>query len=235
MEFAGLIGKLCERYPARGGTELIDFDEWKAMDDMSENVWVPKDKTDVLCEVISEIPEGWGLQSAAQNPTTDLNPTHDDDSLAINPGASGLAIATSSSAWNYNGIPSFYELSTSALAETDPRLKYAIRLKRDKSHTVTSEGRSAVSATPCLNNYHANPAGGAELVAVSAIEVVFRRPYIDSSCPGGGTMGRDNCYGRERGKANEIGSLFNPYWEVRLVQSQASLTEAQVLQGATLP
>ncbi len=212
----------------RGGTELLGFDEWKAMDTLSEKRWVPKNKTDVLCQALAETPAGWGLQAALpqnNSDTPDLDPTHYDYSLLVNPSSSGLAMVMSSTTWNYSGIPSFYDLSADALKQDDPRLQFAIRVRRDTTQTVTSEGRSAIISTPRLNAYHAQPAGGSELVAVSASEVFFQRP----------ADARDNQYGKSIGKPREIGSLFNPYWQVHLIQSPDNIRKAQAMQGAVLP
>jgi hypothetical protein len=221
----------------RGGTELIGFDEWKAMDTISERQWVPMYKGDWLCQHPAEMPAGWGLQSAADNPQPDLDPRHYDSSLPVNPIASGLALTISSSSWGYSGLPNFYDLSADALGQDDPRLKFAIRVRRAKDQTVTSEGRSAIPATDRLNAYHATPAGGSDLVAVSASEVFFERPDLENlNCSDGSPMGRDNCYGRTvGGRSREIGSLFNPYWQVRLIQSAEGVAQAQAMQGAQLP
>ena len=209
----------------RGGTELLGYDEWKAMDTLSEKRWVPKNKTDAFCRAIAETPAGWGMQSAAKNASVDLDPTHYDSSLIVNPNSSAFAIATSSSSWNYSGLPNFYDLSEDARNQGNPRLQFAIRVRRDKSQTVTSEGRSAIRSTPRLNAYQAQPAGGSALAAVSASEVFFQRD---------GDV-KDNVYGQSLGKPHEIGSLFNPYWQVRLIQSDADVRKAQALQGAVLP
>ena len=212
----------------RGGTELLGFDEWKAMDTLSEKRWVPKSKTDALCLAIAETPAGWGLQAAlpqSSSDTPDLDPTHYDGSLPINPGSSGMAMLFSSSSWDYSGIPNFYDLSEDMLKQEDPRLQFAIRVRRDTSQTVTSEGRSAIANTPRLNAYHAQTAGGSELVAVSASEVYFQRS----------ADAKDNQYGQSTGKPRELGSLFNPYWQVHLIQSADSIRKAQAMQGAVLP
>lgn len=209
----------------RGGTELIGFDEWKAMDTLSEKRWVPAHKTDVFCLALSEHPAGWGMQSVADDPAFDPDLRHYDYSMVVNPAASGLAMLTSSSDWGYSGLPAFYDLSEESLKQGDPRLQFAIRLRRDKAQTVTSEGRSRIRATPRLNAYAATAAGGNELVAVAASEVFFERPPAE----------RNNSYGRSIGRPHEIGSLFNPYWQVRLIHSDSSITAAQALQGAVLP
>ena len=130
-----------------------------------------------------------------------------------------------SDSWGYSGLPNFYDLSEDASALEDPRLKFAIRLRRDKTQTVSSEGRSLIQSTPRLNAYKAQPAGGSDFVAVSASEVFFQRD---------GDI-KDNSYGQGLGKPREIGSLFNPYWQVHLIQSDADVRKAQLIQGTALP
>ncbi len=220
----------------RGGTALIGFDEWQAMDTLSEKRWVPKSKNDVMCQGLAEVPDGWGAQSAADNPSFDMEPNRYGGSPAVNPAASGLALVFSSNSWAYSGLPNFYDLSVDGLKQEDPRFRFAIRLRREKSQTATSEARSAIRPSARVNAYQATPAGGQELVAVSASEVFFQRTGPDETCSDGKRMGRDNCYGRNSlGKARELASLFNPYWQVHLVQSGEAVATAQEMQGATLP
>ncbi len=206
----------------RGGTELVSFDEWKAMDTMSEHVWVPASKWDLFCSAPSEIPAAWGLESAADSPSIDFNPTHYAYSILLNTISTGVAIATSSS-WGYSGLPTFYDLSAAGLA--DPQLIFAIRVRRDKDQTLTSEGRSGIRNTARLNAYQAAPAGGSEMVSVSASQAFFQRDGVS----------KDNVYGSGLGKPQEIGSLFNPFWQTRLIQSDADVRKAQLMQGVVMP
>lgn len=208
----------------RGGTELLGYDEWKAVDTLSVKEWVPKNKTDVFCRANLELPAGWGGQTAASKATVDVNAAHYDRSPLVNPASTGLAFSTADS-WEYAGLPSFYDLSENMLRQSDPRLQFSIRLKRNKNQTATSEGRSLIRSTPRLNAYRAQPAGGNEFVAISTAEVYFERPYDH----------KDNAYGKSIGKASETGSLFNPFWQVRLTQSDDAVRAAQALQGVFLP
>ena len=203
----------------RGGTELIGFDEWKAMDTLSEKRWVPKSKTDVLCQGVAETPGGWGMQAAADDPSLDVDPTHYDGSLPVNPGSSALALVTSGS-WGYSGLPNFYELSNDAMTKDDPRLPFAIRLRRSQSQTLTSEGRSAIRSSARLNAYQARPAGGSDMVAAAreqAHEHGARRLVIiddeqpqgaggcgvrsDHACRGGGRIDGGEGDGEDRAEA----------------------------------
>lgn len=213
----------------RGGTELIGFDEWKALDTLSEKAW---HRTKSGACVIGENPAAWGSQAAADDPSSSIDPTRYDYSMLVNPAATFLAETNSSDAWDYSGLPAFYDLSENAMKDEDPRLRFAVRLRRPIGQTLTSEGRSdlknsgsGTQMSTMLNAYQANPAGGNDLVAVSTSEVFFAR-YGDA---------KENIYGKSIGKPREIGNLFNPYWHVRLTQDENAVHAAQVLQGAGIP
>ncbi|MBR0567424.1 hypothetical protein J5J83_14975 [Azoarcus sp. L1K30] len=211
----------------RGGTDLIGFDEWKALDAMSEFRW----KTDKYGDCyINEYPVGFGGRGAADVPGSDTDLSRYGAARLVNPTSGGMAYgAASSSTWDYSGLPDFYDLSDSALAGDDPRLRLAVRLRRVVAQTRTSEGRAEIRGSgsgtrlgQSLNNFSAMPAGGDELVAVSAAEVFFARQDA-------------NAYGTGMGKPREIGSLFNPFWQPRLVSADAEVRFAQGLQGVEMP
>lgn len=210
----------------RGGTELIGFDEWKALDTLSEWRW----KKSYWGCYVSEQPVAYGGTQAADQASADFDFSRYDWARATNPVAGMLAqYSASSSAWGYSGLPDFYELSKSALQEDDPTLRFAVHIRRPISETRTSEGRSEIKNSGAdnrlahgLNNFQATPAGGQELAAVSASEVFFERAD-------------NNVYGAKSGKPKEIGSLFNPYWQVRLAPADAEAHFVQAKQGALLP
>lgn len=125
--------------------------------------------------------------------------------------------------WHYSGVPNFYELSDAALGYTptgsgrpDPRLQFAIRVTRAMNQTRTSAGTSAVKPGGRLHMFDGAAAGGV-LAAVATSEV-----YFDHE--------------REVDHATELGSLFNPYWQVHLVgNSAAVVAAATALQGGATP
>lgn len=132
----------------------------------------------------------------------------------------------SSASWGYKGLPPFTDLSQSVLDSPDePKMLTGIRLTRSASQTQTSEARSGIKSSARLNNYEAQTAGGDQMAAVSTSEVFFQRDEAT----------KDNPYGAGLGKPKEIGSLFNPYWQVKLVQSDTNVRAAQFLQGVVLP
>lgn len=195
----------------RGGTELIGFDEWRAMDTASLHTWTFNIHWfSASCDE-DEMPLGAGSQGAA-----DTNSGGDNgfgDSKSDNPGASSYA---SSSDWHYSGLPTFYDLQQSALQASDdstPQLRFAIRLTRTKEQARTSEGRSDVKPSGRLAQFDSNLASDV-LMAVSTSEVFFQRPVP-----------------RSDGKT-ELASLFNPFWQVHLVStSSADIAKAIALGG----
>jgi len=178
-----------------GETKLIGFDEWRASDRarLVTERWGKKGWLSWGCKTISTYNLGDGDRKANKG---------------------GID-------WLYSGVPTFYDLSTEALAYTpdnadenkrDPRLKFTIRLTRDKDQTMTSDGRSAIKPTGRMAVFDGAPAKDV-LAAVATSEVYFERPVA-----------------RDDGK-KELPSLFNPYWQAHLSPtSAASLAAALALQ-----
>ncbi len=136
--------------------------------------------------------------------------------------ASGVTTA-SSHHWKYSGIPGFAELSAEALQDPDPRAQFAVRVLRESNQTRTSDARADIKTTARLNAYNnAVPTDALTqskvYVGLSAAETFFKRPT-------------------ERGDGmQEIGSLFNPYWQTHLMPVPDSVREAaQLLQGVVTP
>lgn len=199
----------------RGGTELIDFDEWKAMDTASLHRWewhthgifrLP------TCDD-SETALGYGTQAATSDPPDDSEASYG-NSRADNPVASASA---SSADWGYGGLPTFYDISAAALSysstDPNPRLKFAIRLTRARDQAKTSDASSAIRPGGRLAIIDGKPVSGV-LAAVASSEVYFERPLA-----------------RADGKT-ELASLFNPYWQAHLIStSSADMALAMTLGG----
>jgi len=93
-------------------------------------------------------------------------------------------------------------------------LRFSIRLTRDKSQTRTSDGLSIIKPTGKLALYDSK-AKSDVLSAVSTSEVFFDRPAPRSD------------------DKTELASLFNPFWQVRLVPtSSAALAQAMARGGS---
>jgi hypothetical protein len=218
----GINGWRFNRVDRAGGTNLIGLDEWKAIDTAS--YWSFRRNKRQQCVLQGEQVLGNGSQQAHGNGDAD-NGNRDlyGQSRQINPRASAWA---SSNQWSqYTGIPEFFELSDAALAYTpengnpDRRelaIRFSMRVRRVPAETPTSQGRSrirqAASGPYDLNRYQGAPSDGV-YAAVATSEVFFDRPV-----------------GRADGR-RELGSAFNPYWQVRLVHSQTAIDQARARQG----
>jgi hypothetical protein len=199
-----ILGNKAE-FRRRGGTELIGFDEWKAMDTASLHEWTWHTHGIFRLPTCddSETELGYGAKSAA-NGTPDDSAAQYGNSRSDNPGASASADSgAAGSSVAYSGLPTFYELSATQLAEQSPRLRFSIRVTRDKGQAKTSDGTSAIKPMGRLDIYDSKPKSDV-LAAVSTSEVFFERPEA-----------------RADGKT-ELASLFNPYWQVRLIPTSAA-------------
>lgn len=209
--FPCILGNKAE-FRRRGGTELIGFDEWRAMDTASLHEWQWNIHLfGTSCDE-NETPLGYGAQDAGHARSGGDNGFG--GSTSDNSAASSYA---SSSTWQYSGLPGFFDLSDAALKtpqDSQPVLRFSIRLTRAKADARTSEGSSNVKPSGGLARFDSNLASNV-LAAVSTSEVFFRRPDP-----------------RHDGRT-ELASLFNPYWQVHLVAtSSADIAQAIARGGA---
>jgi hypothetical protein len=204
----------------RGSTELIDLiDGWKSMDTLSAHHhrvrrW--------RCRR-SERPIGYG-SAMSDDELTDGAYSYA-GSRNTNPRASlraespdGVAIGFDPSPAPSGGgaIPTFRELSHRALAMADPTTRLTIRVTKSAAAQRFSGGASSVKPAGQLQLYDGAMVGGVS-AAISSVEVFFERPDAGNT--------------RHPGR-NELGSLFNPYWQARLAPvSAAARAQAQLRQG----
>lgn len=204
-----------------GGTTLVGYDEWRALDTVS--IWRYQLRGRLLprCRVGEEA-LGYGAQAAGDG----AGDNSDAPGARVNPSATDMA---SSDDWRYSGLPSFLELSATALSHggggsgtVEPRLDLAVRVTRANAQTLTSEARAQVRPDrPAdealrLNHYAGQPAQGL-YAGVSASQAFFERPSA-----------------RADGNA-ELASLFNPYWQVRLIDAAPYAAMARAIQGVPAP
>lgn len=121
-------------------------------------------------------------------------------------------------AWFYSGVPSFFDLSPAALAygpnnanaaRRDPRLRFAIRLTRANTEARTSMGTSGIKPSGRMDLFEGAEAKDV-MAAVATSEVFFDRPEP------------------RPGNQRELASLFNPYWQVRLVGNSNAVVVAAI-------
>jgi hypothetical protein len=123
-------------------------------------------------------------------------------------GGGAFSSGFSSRTWNqYSGIPAFYDLKV--LDKSSPTLKFTVKLIRQASQLRTGDGRSEVRSVNDGNELNPNrfdtQLKGNRMQAMSASEVFFERPIAEPNARG-----------------NELPSLFNPFWQVRLIQPDAA-------------
>jgi apolipoprotein N-acyltransferase len=214
----------------RGGTDLAGLDEWRAVDTLELHgqrfgcgrfglSWCDDIRRPIGWAGVN-VNNGSGDQGAAYhgnayraNPTTAERA--DEDMEEPTYGDSGPSAY-------YSGIPAAMEL---ARLEPDADRTTGVTVMVTKRHAdlLTSGGAAQARPSGELALFNDRPAG-ARMVALSRAQVFFDR--IEPRSASGAGSQRD-----------EIGSLYNPYWRVRLVAptvlDQAYAAERQ--EGLTLP
>lgn len=213
----------------RGSTELIDLTEgWKSMDTLSLHNFGIKIKWNGIKCTHSESPViGYGTSFSTDS--LDDSDYSYAGSRSTNPSASDKADSDEGIANGFDpapysigdgAIPAFHELSKNALKQDDPRTQITIRVTKSRGKQRYSGGNSIIKPSGSLDLYQGDHANRLS-ASIARAEVYFERP--DGPSP------------LFSGKA-EKGSLFNPYWQVRLVPvSAAERALAQLKQGLALP
>ena len=228
----------------QGGTDLLGLEEWQAED--TESFWRVHNTGrwwEKHCDE-NEIPIAYAGREAASNPAGNDSGALLGGSPLNNPFAHA---SVNSNVWpQYTGISTFYDLSTSNtdpqstnLREAqDPSLKFAVRLVRDKTAVRTSDGASQIRPSPRLNNFNSNLASQ-QMVAIATSEVYFNHPPEQANAGSAGISSANrNQYAVSQNNlaTRELGSLFNPYWQVRLITNNpGDIASQQTLQGAVMP
>ncbi|MBF7683657.1 Tad domain-containing protein [Acinetobacter sp. B5B] len=217
-----------------GGTELINLNEWKGVDTLSihrEYMYFKKFK---FRHGHQEIPIGWG-SSAISN---------DGKDRATNSGIYGGANSTNPNArkkaesyrpdWDVKrtrsntsgiGIPKFYDLDD--IKDKNPVFPLVISLKKQKEKLTTANRNSNLqigSKLALLDNYdelNQKPLSNGNMRAITTADVYFQRPW--------------NMEVQKNSIDHEIGSLFSPYWKVRINDDMKPLKRAEAfLEAVTL-
>jgi hypothetical protein len=200
-------------FKKRGGTALIGLDGWKSIDTLSAHT-----RSGSKCKR-RERPVGYGSSFSVDG----LPDNYDayNQSRSTNPRATSRALSEGV-AWNSapasvtgGAIPEFYDLAEDALKQKDPRTQITIRVTKPNNRQRYSGGTSIVKPSGSLDLYGGEHQG--EVTAsIARAEVYFERPD-----------GANKLYNKA-----ELGSLFNPYWQVHLVPvSIAERAQAALLQG----
>lgn len=207
-----------------GGTELLGLDEWHAVDTQSYHRY--RARRFIGCRK-RETPTGTAQQEAFA--TNQAPAGAYGGSPSRNPSAHSSALRTSFPRMTYSGLPGYYDLNASWLTgsnrDQEPVLRHSVRLTRAASQLRTTDGSTGqihTLADSRIAAYETTLADGV-MAAVSGTEVFFERPADHA----------DNRWGAKRGRPVELGSLFNPYWQTRLVE--ANVASQWLRQGVVRP
>ena len=186
------------RMRKRGGTALTpDLQRWEAVDTLSFHL---QTLSFFRCRERESIPLGWGAAEAGNEMRSIVQTGND---VWINPRANGLASGAMTGVASYAGIARVRELDYEQLANAAfPTSGLAVVARQAGADVATAANRALASGGMLPLDHFAGDADP-HLWALSAAEVYFSRP------PGAPAR-------------TEYASLFNPYWQVRLVAPTAA-------------
>jgi len=194
------------RLRKRGATTLSDdLDRWQGVDTLSFH---QRSLRFLRCRESEALPLAWGAVEAGAVTGTVTGGAGD---IGINPDANALAGASITAFRSYAGIARVRELDYERLANTRfPTSGLAVVARARAGAVATARERALAAGRLVPPDGFAGE--GRQLWALSASEVFFRRP--------------DHAPARL-----EYASLFNPYWQVRLVAptlAQRAVAQAYV-------
>lgn len=182
----------------RGGTDLIGEYAWRGMDTVSLHI-------DYLLGH-EEIPVGWGAAEVrAPGHATRTRGSHG-GSYSSNPSASARAARAIRRYENYQGVPQIRDLDDPGSREV-PRLVYAVAAHLPGRDVRTLDRLLMPAGLATLEGGHESVAPAyaeGSLHALASAEVYFQRPAERAD------------------RRREYPSLFNPYWQARLVSPSAA-------------
>jgi hypothetical protein len=201
-------------YRKRGGTELsTGLDRWQAADTGSIHDWRRRRLILGSCRDVESVPVGWGAAEASDGSTAETSPVDDasvieDGLLSFDPGGTQTNPAATLFAQadrvdpahpgfqRYDGIARVRELDLGSM--TDPRFpvsRVAVLARLEARRVRTAEAIGAGAGRLRL----AGDFSGGRIHSLASAEVYFRRP------PGAPAL-------------IEFASLYNPWWQARLVE-----------------
>ena len=216
-----------------GGTELVDLDEWKGVDTLSIHYHYKKlRKWGKVKKYVDEVtPVGWGSAAASALGTDEAkNSGSYGKASTINPKARKYAENNIPNYWDPRsssasltgvGIPNFYELRDLKNTDTVFPLVVSVKKSKNKIKTVNRNSNLKISKDfSVLDNYdelEQSSVSNGDMQALTKAEVYFQRPW-------GMEVSADNkIINREKG------SLFSPYWQIRLNDDMDATKRAFIL------
>ena len=205
-----LFGTSLLRFEKRGGTELVDFDNWRGIDTLSLHA-----RRGLLFGSLRErTPIAWG---GAESGQPSFSRGEHGDSYRRNPRASRLADRAVRRSFGYLGLPSLYDLSAAQRDSFAPP-RILVRVTFDDSARRGAKALLGFSSVPTLTGSGQRLEGSApRWFAESAATTPFERPHPRAD------------------GARELPSLFSPFWRARLVHlSSDERIRLATLDGAPL-
>ena len=160
VRLAPPLAALVVRFEKRGGTELLGFEQWRAVDTLSLHA-----RSGVLLGRWRErVPVGWG---AAANGRSSVARGSFGATARVNPRATRLANAGLRELRSYRGLPALSDLSPRALQPERPSRRWVIRTARRVGSLRTSATVLRVARSPASSVDR--------LFSMAAAEVRFER------------------------------------------------------------
>lgn len=181
--------------PRRGGTDLLGEYSWRGLDTLSLHF-------DYVLDHV-EVPVAWGAAEQRRQ-VVRRNGEHG-GSLSRNPRASRLALRRLAPAGQYTGVPQIRDVVNPRSTAPRPLVySMALRLPGEAVRTADRLLMPQGLATIERGNESVAPSLAAgSLHALGSAEVYFQRPAARTD------------------RRTEHPSLFNPYWQARLVDTPA--------------
>jgi hypothetical protein len=204
-----LLGSRLLRFEKRAGTELLDFETWRAIDTLS----IHQPRYVIFGSMRERTPVSWG--GADNGVGSRLRGAHG-DAWRRNPRAARAAERSIVRQWGYRGLPSLYDLSAAQRTRFDPP-KIIVRVRLPAESRRGAAALLGFDRVVRLSGAEVGLEGGEEaasgaLFAEAAASTEFLRlePRRDG--------------------ARELPSLYSPYWRA----SFAALTVGDRLLLATV-
>lgn len=216
-----------------GGTELVQLDEWKGIDTLSIHHYYKFFKRWKVRSRHDEIPIGWGSALGSQLGKDNARKSGSyGEASSTNPRARGYA-ENNTPQWDVRnnggkitgvGIPKFYELNDLNNKDMNFPFVISVRKARNKLETVNRNSNLRMSSNfTVLDNYDELEGGmlrNGDMQSITQAEVYFQRPW-ELEVAGNQIN-------------HEYGSLFSPYWKVRLSDDMGVNKRALVVSETAL-
>lgn len=230
----GSIGTM--RIHKAGGTELVGLDEWKGVDTLSIHLQYKKLSKLKWKTYNEETPVGWGSAAGSSLGTDKAkNSGSYGGASSVNPQARKYAENNVPNYWDPRssstsltgvGIPNFYELKDLKNTETVFSLLVSAKKSKNKIETVNRNSNLKISKDfTVLDNYDELEKGSVsngDMQALTKAEVYFQRPW------------EMEVTAVSKSINHEYGSLFSPYWQIRLTDDMDVSKRALVVAEAAL-